>query len=171
MPSRTASATRARCQAPLPHAASRDQARLIQKLLLSPLGPFINRLSSKRTFDKSFSAVFGPSTKPSAEELNAFWALINHNDGKHAFHNLISYMSDRKRYRERWVDALRKSPVPIGLINGSVDPVSGAHMVARYREVVSPDHFIVELPEIGHYPQVEAPEAVLDAYFRFLRQL
>lgn len=147
------------------------EARLIQKLLLSPIGPFINRLSSKRTFDKSFSAVFGPRTKPSADELDAFWSLINHNDGKHAFHNLITYMSDRKTYRERWVDTLCRSQVPIALINGSADPVSGAHMVARYREVVSPDHFIVELPEIGHYPQVEAPEAVLDAYFRFLRQL
>jgi pimeloyl-ACP methyl ester carboxylesterase len=147
------------------------QARLIQKLLLSPLGPLINKLSTKRTFDKSFSAVFGPQTKPSPEELEAFWSLIQHGDGKHIFHNLITYMTDRKVYRERWVNALQNSIVPIGLINGSVDPVSGAHMVERYRELVSPDHFIVDLPDIGHYPQVEAPEAVIDAYHRFLRQL
>jgi pimeloyl-ACP methyl ester carboxylesterase len=147
------------------------QARLIQKLLLSPLGPLINKLSTKRTFDKSFSAVFGPQTKPSSEELEAFWSLIQHGDGKHIFHNLITYMTDRKVYRERWVNALQNSIVPIGLINGSVDPVSGAHMVERYRELVSPDHFIVDLPDIGHYPQVEAPEAVIDAYHRFLRQL
>ena len=80
-------------------------------------------------------------------------------------------MNDRKTHRERWVAALQQSNVPIGLINGSVDPVSGAHMVARYREIVSPDHFIVELPKIGHYPQVEAPDEVLEAYRRFLRQL
>lgn len=147
------------------------RARLIQKLLLSRFGRFINGLSSKRTFDKSFSAVFGPRTKPSAEDLDAFWALIQHNDGKHVFHNLIRYMTDRKTHRERWVNALQQSVAPIGLINGSADPVSGAHMVARYREVVSSDHFIVELPDIGHYPQVEAPEAVVDAYLRFLRQL
>lgn len=147
------------------------QARLIQKLLLSPLGPLINKLSTKGAFSKSLSAVFGPKTKPTRQELDAFWELINHNDGKHGFHNLITYMSERKRYRERWVNALCESVVPIGLINGSVDPVSGAHMVARYRQLVSPDHFIVELPTIGHYPQVEAPEAVVDAYLRFLRQL
>lgn len=147
------------------------KARMIQKLLLGPLGPFINRLTTKRTFDKSLSAVFGPGTKPSPEELDAFWRLINYNDGKHGFHNLITYMTDRKTHRERWVKALQESLVPIALINGSVDPVSGAHMVARYREVVSPNHFIVELAEIGHYPQVEAPEAVLEAYLQFLRQL
>lgn len=147
------------------------KARMIQKLLLGPLGPFINRLTTKRTFDKSLSAVFGPGTKPSPEELDAFWRLINYNDGKHGFHNLITYMTDRKTHRERWVKALQESLVPIALINGSVDPVSGAHMVARYREVVSPNHFIVELAEIGHYPQVEAPKAVLEAYLQFLRQL
>ncbi len=147
------------------------QARLIQKLLLSPLGPLIDKLSTKRTLETSLSAVFGPRTKPSQEELDAFWSLINYNDGKQCFHSLIRYMSDRKTHRERWVNALRSSPVPIGLINGSFDPVSGAHMVARYREVVSPNHFIVELPGIGHYPQVEAPEPVVEAYRRFLRQL
>ena len=146
------------------------KARLIQKLLLSPVGPLINRLSTKRTFDRSFSAVFGPETQPSSAELDSFWRLITHEDGKHVFHNLIRYMSDRKTHRERWVGALKHSIVPIGLINGSVDPVSGAHMVARYRDVVSPDHFIVELPSVGHYPQVEAPEATAQAYLRFLRQ-
>ena len=35
----------------------------------------------------------------------------------------------------------------------------GAHMVARYRELISnPD--VVELAGVGHYPQIEAPEAV-----------
>lgn len=146
------------------------KARLIQKLLLSPLGPLVNRLATKSTFDKSFSAVFGPNTKPSPEQLESFWKLINHNGGRHVFHNLITYMSDRRRHRERWVGALRDSLVPIGLINGSADPVSGSHMVERYRDVVSRDHFTVELPNIGHYPQVEAPAQVLEAYGRFLRQ-
>jgi pimeloyl-ACP methyl ester carboxylesterase len=146
------------------------KARLIQRLLLSPIGPLVGRLSTKRTFDRSFSAVFGPDTQPSPEELDAFWALINYNQGKHVFYDLITYMTDRKRHRERWVKALRESVVPIGLINGSVDPVSGAHMVERYRELVSPDHFIVELSRIGHYPQVEAPERVAEAYLRFLLQ-
>jgi pimeloyl-ACP methyl ester carboxylesterase len=147
------------------------RARLIQKLLLSRLGPFINQLTTKRTFDKSFSAVFGPDTKPSSAELESFWSLINYNGGRHCFHNLISYINDRKKHRERWVRALRDSRAPIGLINGALDPVSGAHMVSRYREVVSRDHFTVELPRVGHYPQVEAPAEVAHAYFDFLRGL
>lgn len=111
------------------------------------------------------------ASQPSPERLDSFWALIHENDGKHVFHNLITYMSDRKQHRERWARALRESSVPIGLINGSADPVSGAHMVERYREVVSRDHYVAEFPDIGHYPQVEAPAETLDAYLRFLRQV
>ena len=144
--------------------------RAIQKLLLSPLGPLVNRLTSRRQFGRSFSAVFGPGTRPSASELDSFWQVITHNDGR-IFHRLITYITDRKRHRERWVGALRDSVVPIGLINGSVDPVSGAHMVARYRELVRAGDFIVELPEIGHYPQVEAPDQVVRAYRDFLAAL
>jgi pimeloyl-ACP methyl ester carboxylesterase len=147
------------------------QARPVQKLLLSPLGPLVTMLSSKRTFERSLSEVFGRGTQPSPEHLDSFWALIHENDGKHVFHNLITYMSDRKQHRERWVRALRESSIPIGLINGSADPVSGAHMVERYREVVSRDHYVAEFPDIGHYPQVEAPAETLDAYLRFLRQV
>jgi pimeloyl-ACP methyl ester carboxylesterase len=39
-------------------------------------------------------------------------------------------------------------------------------MVARYRQLI-PNADVTELPRIGHYPQVEAPQAVLAAYLEF----
>ena len=36
-------------------------------------------------------------------------------------------------------------------------------MVARYRELVGKGH-IVELTGVGHYPQIEAPDLVLEHY-------
>ena len=140
--------------------------RPIQKLLLSPLGPLVSRLFNERGFRKSFSAVFGPDTKPSAAELAAFWQLVAYNDGGRIMHELIRYILDRRQHRERWLSAMQRTAVPMRLINGPVDPVSGAHMVARYRELIAaPD--VVSLPGIGHYPQVEAPQAVLDAFLQF----
>ena len=144
------------------------KALLIQKLLLSPLGPLINKLTTQRSFDTSFSRVFGEGTKPSKEELDSFWALINHNKGRHIFHNLISYMSDRIEHRERWVQALKDAKIPLALINGSVDPVSGAHMVAHYRDIVGEPDYLKELSNIGHYPQVEDPQNVARFYLEFL---
>jgi len=117
------------------------------------------------------SRVFGPQTQPSQDDLDGFWSLINHNNGRHIFHNLISYMSDRKTHRDRWVEALKTAKIPIGLINGSFDPVSGAHMIAHYKSIVRQPEFLVELPNIGHYPQVEAPETVAKAYLKFLESL
>lgn len=144
------------------------RALLTQKLLLSPIGPLLNRLSGFAQFRKNFSRVFGPDTQPSDTELNAFWLLINENDGKHIFHNLITYMRDRKQHRQRWLEPLQRAELPLALINGSVDPVSGDHMVQRYQQLECRLDFLARLPRIGHYPQVEAPNEVLTAYKNFL---
>lgn len=140
--------------------------RTVQKLLLSPLGPLVSRLMNEKGFRKSFSAVFGPKTQPSDAELKAFWALIAENQGQRVMHELIRYILDRRQHRERWLKAMQMTRVPLRVINGPEDPVSGAHMVKRYRELIpAPD--TVSLPGIGHYPQVEAPRAVLEAFLKF----
>ena len=144
---------------------------LIQKLMLSPLGKYINYLTGFNQFSKSFSSVFGANSKPSEQELQEFWEAINVNQGRHVFHNLITYMNDRRTHRARWVAALQNSPIPIALINGSVDPVSGAHLVKRYKELECRLDYLAELGAIGHYPQVEAPQQVLTAYQSFLSNL
>lgn len=147
------------------------QALLIQKLLLGPFGKWVNKLSNQRRFNASVSRTFGPETKPSKQELESFWALVNYNNGRHIFHKLITYMSDRIAHRDRWVGALRGARIPIALINGSYDPVSGAHMVARYREIIGEPHYLAQLENIGHYPQVEAPEKVASHYLKFLEEI
>jgi hypothetical protein len=109
-------------------------------------------VSDFKQFSKNFSHVFGPNTKPSQNELESFWKLINFNDGKYLFHNLMTYINDRKQHRTRWVTALQLSKVPLALINGSVDPVSGAYMVACYQELSCRLDYLAELSAIGHYP-------------------
>lgn len=147
------------------------QALLIQKLMLSPIGKWLNKLSNIKQFSKSFSHVFGESSKPSQTDIEEFWEVINFNDGRHVFHNLITYMRDRKQHRERWVQALINAPIPLALINGSVDPVSGKHLVARYKELGCRLDYLEELSDIGHYPQVEAAERVSNGYLTFLQSI
>jgi len=147
------------------------QALLIQKIMLSPAGKLVNKLTGIKQFSASFSKVFGANSKPSNEQLSEFWELINYKNGRHVFHNLITYINDRKVHRSRWLNALRKSPIPLSLINGSVDPVSGSHLVDRYKELDCRLDHLSQLHEIGHYPQVEAPEQVSAAYLDFIEQL
>lgn len=140
--------------------------RPIQRLLASPLGPLVARLSDRARFARGLAAVFGPDTQPSAEELDGFWACASHAGGVRLAHRTIRYMAERRQHRARWVGALTDGAVPLAAINGSLDPVSGRHMITRLREV-SPAVAVHELPTIGHYPQTEAPADVLAAYAAF----
>ncbi|MFQ5667086.1 MAG: alpha/beta fold hydrolase [Candidatus Binatia bacterium] len=144
--------------------------RLVQKLLLSPVGPAVSRLFSSRRFRRSLAAVFGPGTQPSDEELKDFWSLVTFNDGLTVTHKLIRYIKERRRYRARWVGALQSTHVPVRLISGTADPVSGVRMAARYRQLI-PKPDVVLLEGIGHYPQLEDPASVLRAYLEFVEPL
>jgi pimeloyl-ACP methyl ester carboxylesterase len=139
---------------------------LVQKLLLSRLGGLIGRLFSRRTLAANFAKIFGPQSQPSAAELDDFWSLIASNNGPAIMHRLIRYMPERRVQRDRWLAAMQRGEVPLRLIDGGVDPISGAHMLARYRELV-PNPDCVLLENIGHYPQTEAPAAVLRHYLEF----
>ncbi|MET7772278.1 alpha/beta hydrolase [Nocardia sp. NPDC005366] len=140
--------------------------RFIQRLLASPLGPMVSALGSERTFARSLASVFGPETEPDAAAMSQFWILWCSKHGKRNGHKLIRYMAERRKYRERWVGALRDTTVPVRLVDGLLDPVSGAHMVQRYRELI-PNPDVVELPKVGHYPQLEAAEETLRAFLEF----
>ncbi|MBG0840874.1 alpha/beta fold hydrolase [Ectopseudomonas toyotomiensis] len=138
----------------------------VQKLLLGPLGPLIGRLFSRRKLAQSFARIFGPHTQASEAELDALWHLVAYNNGPAVMHRLIRYMPERRQQRQRWVTAMQATTLPMRVIDGAFDPISGAHMVARYRELIA-DADTVLLDGIGHYPQLEAPAAVLDHYLQF----
>lgn len=138
-----------------------------QKLLVSPIGALFGRLIPDSVFKKSLAKVFGPSTQPSDRQLNDYLQLFKYNDGKKIAHRLIRYMSERTKYRERWVKPLQRMDQPFRFINGSADPVSGEHLVTRFREVVPDQQDIIELPGVGHFPHLEARHEVVKAYCDF----
>jgi pimeloyl-ACP methyl ester carboxylesterase len=146
------------------------QARLVQKLLATRLvGPLIARAITYGRFESTMLSISGRNP-PAREDLRDLWALMEREDGRRVLARLISYMRQRRRNRKRWVGALIDTTVPRQLICGAMDPVSGAHLAARYRELV-PEPNVTLLPDVGHYPQLEAPQAVLEAYFQFRTSL
>lgn len=141
-------------------------ALTIQKLLLGRLGPLIARLSSYRSFATNMRRIC--VRPPDAAELREHWELLVRADGKRVFPKLIRYIRERNENRERWVGALREARIPLCLIDGVEDPVSGKDIVKRWRELL-PDRRVFELDGIGHYPQIEAPAMVLEAFRTFIR--
>ncbi len=138
-----------------------------QRLLISPLGSIFGRLIPDVVFKKNLAKVFGPDTKPSDDELDDYLTLFKNNDGKRIAHRLIRYMTEREKYRERWVLPLQQMTQPFRFINGLADAVSGEHLVRRFREIIPEQTDIVELNGIGHFPHLESPDAVLKAYVEF----
>jgi pimeloyl-ACP methyl ester carboxylesterase len=146
------------------------RARPIQKLLANPvLGPLLARAMGYAKFEATMLSIAG-SQPPSREELQDLWVLIERDGGRQALARLINYMEQRRRNRARWVGALVESSVPRRLICGAVDPVSGRHLADRYRELV-PEPDVVVLEDVGHYPQLEVHDRVVDEYLAFRARL
>ncbi|MDH3983776.1 MAG: alpha/beta hydrolase [Gammaproteobacteria bacterium] len=146
-----------------------EQHRLlpIQRLGSSPFGFIVGRLMNRQRFGQSFCRVFGVETQPDEQELDDFWRLIAHNDGHRISHTLMHYIAERRKHRERWVGALQQAAVPLKLVDGGVDPISGRHMYDYFRELV-PGAEAVCFDDIGHYPQTEAPDRLLPEIWNFL---
>lgn len=138
---------------------------LMQRMLLSKLGPYIAKLSSYSRFAKSMRSIC--SAQLSEQHLQAHWQTIIRADGRLVMPKIIQYIRERKEYRLRWLGALQNACIPLCLINGVVDPISGARIVKRWRELL-PNTKVVELDNVGHYPQWEDPVTVLLEVHAFL---
>lgn len=137
---------------------------LIQKLLLSPLGGLVAALTSFRKFKQNFDRICYQSIPE--EQLRAYWELLLRGNGRALLPELIQYMPERIQHRSRWVSALQNFERPLCLIDGVEDPISGRHMVERFRELL-PTVSVYELEKVGHYPQLEAPIQLLNGAFDF----
>lgn len=145
----------------------RASLRPIQKVLRGPVGPLIARLSNKATFSREFGRLFNASHPLSVEEADAQWALMSYNRGHRIAHLLISYLDERERYAERWHGAVRDWPKPLSFLWALDDPVATINVLDGLREL-RPAADVVELPGVGHYPQVEVPEVFTRAALSLL---
>lgn len=135
----------------------RASLRPSQKALRGPLGPLYARLIGRRGFIRGFGELFTPQHPLSAEEAEAQWALLAHNQGHRIAHLLISYLDERVRYAGRWHGAIRDWPKPLSFLWALDDIVATTDVLAGLREL-RPGADVIELPGVGHYPQVEVPE-------------
>ena len=141
-----------------------------QKMLLSPLGPLIAHLAPHpyAMFRRKLACNFGPKTQPTEEELRELWQVLRYNNGHRIVPRTLQYLKQRIAMRPRWVGALTEADIPLALINGAADPVSGEHVPQLWREHL-PEAPLYQLnPAIGHYPPLEDPEGTLEAFLHFI---
>jgi len=138
----------------------------IQKLLLSRLGWIVPKLMNKQKFANNLVTIFGKNTPPTTQVIDTLWELLIYKDGLAVMPKLISYIKQRQQNRERWVGAIVNSHIPLTFIAGAEDPISGKHMIEHYKKLI-PNARVQEFVELGHYPQVENPDAITQAYLAF----
>jgi pimeloyl-ACP methyl ester carboxylesterase len=133
-----------------------------QRLLRGRFGPLFARLSSERLFRQQFGSVFGDTHPLSDEEAADQWSLICHNGGRTLGHRLISYMDQREEHAGRWHGAIRNWPGKLSLTWGLRDRVATTNVLVALRKL-RPSVPVAELPDLAHYPQIEAPPQIANA--------
>jgi len=141
----------------------RERASLLwgQKLLLSRLGPLAARLTTAFAFRRQFAGIFSKEHPLSAEEAADQWSLLAHGDGHRLLDRLIFYNHERVTppLADRWHRALRDWPGRLELAWAELDPIcteAVLQAVLKLRRHAK----VTRLPGLGHYPQIEDPEAV-----------
>ncbi|MFQ5865266.1 MAG: alpha/beta fold hydrolase [bacterium] len=138
----------------------------IQKLLQKPLfGAMISRILSERMFKKRFTSIFSRLHPISDSELSQHWHAIKRHKGVRNYHKLIQYLSERQKFKARWESTLATCDIPIRFIWGLGDPVSGRNISEQIRKHL-PQADLLELPDVGHYPQLEVPDWVVEQLLR-----
>jgi pimeloyl-ACP methyl ester carboxylesterase len=130
-----------------------------QKILRSRLGGVAARLSSERGFRLQFKRLFSPDHPLSPEEAADQWSLLAHDDGQRILHRLIYYLHEREAYAERWHGALRAWDGDLRLAWAMLDPVATPNVLNAVLEL-RPQAPTTRFDDLGHYSQIEDPEAI-----------
>jgi pimeloyl-ACP methyl ester carboxylesterase len=129
-----------------------------QKVLRSRFGALAARLSSERGFRLQFGRIFSEAHPLTREEAADQWSLLAQDGGNRILHRLTYYLRERVTYAPRWHGALRDWEGRLELAWAMRDPICRP-VLAAVREL-RPGAPVTEFAELGHYPQLEAPEAV-----------
>jgi pimeloyl-ACP methyl ester carboxylesterase len=137
-----------------------------QKLLRRPIvGPLFARAVNLRTYKLQLKRILA---RPVAvEELEDQFALIKHKQGHLRMPAIIGYYDERIRFRRRWIGALEAFDGPALILWGERDPVA-VMAIAEQLARETPNARLVRMGDVGHYPQLEAPERVVAEVEAFL---
>ena len=133
----------------------------LQKLLIQPvIGRLLASRVSAARVRSALDAIRG--TPLTDTEFDDLWLGLSRDNGHKLSHLLIKYNAERATHHRRWEAALANWTGPLHLVWGLDDPVSGRHVLEQATKVL-PHAAVTELAGVGHYPQSEAPQAVIAA--------
>lgn len=138
-----------------------DRPTPMLRWMTGPAGRPFTRLLLRRPFRRRMAALAGPTVPLSEAELDALWTLTVQGGGRRVMPRLMTYRADRLARRDRLEAALTTARVPLHLLVGLADPLDAAGVVRAWRALL-PEAPARALPDIGHFPQLQAPARVVE---------
>ena len=138
-----------------------EMARLTdgqQALLKMPDAPLSEPLPADM-IAASVAATFPDASALPAGTVDSLAWLATCNEGGRLFPRLIRYIEERHRLQKRWLDVLVRAPVPVAIGWGALDPIAVVAM-ARRLKALRPTAELTVWDDVGHWPNLEAPERV-----------
>lgn len=135
------------------------QLLLTQKLLRSKTwGPIVFKLLSKSRFIKNMSGLWHDKSAIVPDEFDALWDMINYGENAQKIFPVVSrYTLERAFFWNRWIGGMARTDKHINLFWADKDKVAIVDMAHVLHEKI-PHNTLKILPDVGHYPMLEAPE-------------
>jgi pimeloyl-ACP methyl ester carboxylesterase len=144
----------------------REKWHALAKVWRTPvLGELFFATSSRRG-SRAFMKRTNPPTFP-LEHADAMYDMYADKGTRRAVLRLYR-ATDLEPHVAAVAPRLREAPRPTLVVWGAKDPYLKVRLAQRQREVF-PDATVVELPDSGHWPLADAPQAVVDVVVPFLR--
>jgi pimeloyl-ACP methyl ester carboxylesterase len=148
----------------------RASLTLSQKILRGPAGKLFAKLTFRGLFHRQFARIFSrnhPLTPAIADDA---WALLAHDGGNRILDRLTFYLHERVRHQSRWHGALRDWPGRLELLWAMDDPVCTPAVLDAVL-ALRPHAKVTRLSALGHYPQLEDPDAIAEIVNRLAEDL
>lgn len=130
-----------------------------QQMLLADGGEAVAAAITQELFVDGIEVTWGQRVPFDRNEMAEIWASMDDGGSIPQMHALLHYIAERRQFADRWSAALESSEPPSWFVWGDLDPVSGAHMIARAEERC-PHATVHRLADVGHWPTLEAPDEV-----------
>ncbi|MFI5397392.1 MAG: alpha/beta fold hydrolase [Candidatus Binatia bacterium] len=115
-------------------------------------------------FAQAFRFLWGDASRTPEADIRAiaYWLALN--GGLDILGRIARYNLERTQYADRWRPILGRTKIPINVVWGDQDPIAVIEIGRRLGELSGGPLTVLE--GVGHYPQMEAPEAWATAVVR-----
>ncbi|MFG1608025.1 alpha/beta fold hydrolase [Actinoplanes sp. NPDC049265] len=132
-----------------------------QRAMLWPgIGPVLARTISRSAFTRSWSECFSPGHPLDPELAGLHYRALRAADPRRdAPARILRYIPERAGNRDRLESVYAGTAVPLSFLWGMEDPISGRRVANEIRRR-NPGADLVEYPDLGHCPHIEAPARI-----------